>query len=223
MSELYRSPRVCKAGSMFTVLSNPGCGSAIVEATLELCELPYQVEIVDPWTEGPSRERLRAQNPLLQVPTLLLPDGSVMTESAAMVLYAVERAPAAGLLPAPNDPARPAALRWLIFLVGAIYPTFTYGDDPSRYVSDPAARKELRTRTDEQRQGLWRVVEDACGAPWFLGSRLSALDIYVWVMVHWRPGRDWFEESCPKLAKIAVGIDLDARLAKVKARNFPRT
>jgi GST-like protein len=43
----------------------------------------------------------------------------------------------------------------------------------------------------------------------------------VWAMVRWRPGRAWFEENTPKLAAIARRLDGDARLDKVKARNFP--
>ncbi len=191
----------------YTLLANPGTGSAIVEAALELAGLPYAIETVDPWTAGASRERLRALNPLLQVPTLLLPDGSVMTESAAMVLLVADRAPAAGLAPATDDAARPAFLRWLIFLVGSLYPTFTFGDDPSRWVGDAAARDQLEEALDP--------------APWCLGATFSALDLYVGVMTHWRPRRAWFAEHCPVLHRVAQAVDGEARLRKVWARNFP--
>lgn len=206
---------------MLTVLSNAGCGSAIVEATFELCGIPYQVEMVDPWTEGPSRERLREKNPLLQVPTLLLDDGSVMTESAAMVLYALDLRPESGLFPKPGDADRPAALRWLIFLVAAIYPTFTYGDDPSRYVKGDEARAELRASTEAQKKDLWKQVDAASRSPWFFGDRMSVIDVYIGIMTRWRPGRAWFAESCPKLTSISKAIDAEPRLAAVKARNFP--
>jgi GST-like protein len=229
MSEAELAPahsRV-KGAKMHIIFANPGCGSAIVEAIFELAGLPYQVEMVDPWTEGPSRERLRSVNPLLQVPALLLPDNSIMTESAAMALYAIDlmsgSSPAlvAGLAPAPGDPLRPRFLRWLIFLVASIYPTFTYGDDPSRYVSGEGAQKELRARTDSQREELWRLVEGASLSPWFLGERLSVIDLYVWVMTRWRPRLAWFEANCPKLAAIAAALDADPRLTVVKERNFP--
>lgn len=206
---------------MHTILGNPGWGSAIVEATFALSGIPYGVEDIDPSKEGPSRERLRALNPLLQLPTLLLPDGSIMTESAAMVLHAADLAPGASLVPAADDPARPRFLRWLIFMVGSIYPTFTYGDVPARYVSGETATKELRDSTDAQRKAMWAQVEEAASGPWFLGERLSAVDVYVWTMVHWRPGRAWFAERCPKLTAIAAALDADERLRAVKERNFP--
>ena len=206
----------------YTLLANPGTGSAIVEAALELAGLPYAIETVDPWTAGASRERLRALNPLLQVPTLLLPDGSAMTESAAMVLHVADRAPAAGLAPAADDAARPAFLRWLTFLVASLYPTFTFGDDPSRWVGDAAARDQLRRSTDEYRQAMWQQLEAALDpAPWCLGATLSALDLYVGVMTHWRPRREWFAAYCPRLHRVALAVDGVARLRTVWARNFP--
>jgi GST-like protein len=204
-----------------TLLGAVGCGSAIVEAMFDLSGIPYQLELIDQEHEGPSKERLRALNPLAQVPTLLLPDGSVMTESAAMVLYADGLAPSKGLVPAAGDAARPAFLRWLIYLVGAVYPTFTYADDPSRYVSGEKAKEELRASIFKQREGMWRQVESAAVGPWFLGEAMSAIDLYVWAMVRWRPRRAWFEAEAPKLAAIAAALDADPRMAGVKARNFP--
>jgi GST-like protein len=67
---------------------------------------------------------------------------------------------------------------------------------------------------------MWRVMERA-GAPWFLGERLSAIDLYLAVMTRWRPGPDWFAARCPRLAARARrAAALDA-VAPVIARNFP--
>ncbi|MEP7126141.1 MAG: glutathione S-transferase family protein [Byssovorax sp.] len=210
------------AAPTLTLLGAVGCGSAIVEAALELAQVPYRLEMLDePWNEGDARERLRAVNPLLQVPTLLLPGGAVMTETAAMVLYLADLAPEAGLVPAAGEAARPAFLRWLVYLVASLYPSFTYGDVPSRYVSEKAAQDQLRASTDAQREAMWRQVEGAAAGPWFLGERLSAIDLYLWAMVRWRPRRPWFTAEAPKIAAIAAALDADPRLAGVKARNFP--
>ena len=51
-------------------------------------------------------------------------------------------------MPAPGAPERAAFLRWLVFLVANIYPTFTYADDPARFVSVNAARDPFRAATD---------------------------------------------------------------------------
>lgn len=204
----------------YVLFGKPAWGSAIVEAMLELARVPYRVEPVDPLQPSPARERMAKLNPLVQVPTLLLPDGAVMTESAAIALLLADRVP--GLAPAPNSADRPAFLRWLVYLVAAIYPTFTYGDWPERYVGDPVAAKAFRARTDAVREENWRQVEAAAvAAPWFLASGFSALDIYIRMMTTWRPRRAWFQANCPKLHAIAVACDNDPRLAEVWARNAP--
>jgi GST-like protein len=206
----------------YVLIGSPGWGSAIAEALLDLSGLPYQVEDIDASKPTAESKRLTALNPLAQVPTLLLPDGTVMTESAAIALHLADRAPGAELAPPPGDPTRAAFLRWLVFIVANVYPMYTVGDDPSRFVSGEAAQKELRASTDAYRAKSWGIVEAAIGPrPWFLGTRFSALDVYAKVMTHWRPRRDWFKDNCPKLMSVALAADKEPRLAKVWQRNFP--
>lgn len=195
-----------------------GWGSVIAEAILTIAKIPYDIVEVDPTVPGESLDRLRAVNPLGQLPTLALPGGAVLTESAAITLYAADLAPEAGLAPAPGDPDRAAFLRWLAFLVAALYPTFTYGDDPGRWVT--TAPKELRASTDAHRVALWKQLEGEAKGPWFLGDRSSALDVFISVMTRWRPGRAKLAEACPKLVSIARAMDERPDLRDVWARNF---
>ncbi|MDB4952942.1 MAG: hypothetical protein JWO36_511 [Myxococcales bacterium] len=202
---------------MWRVLGCKGCGSTIVEAALALAQIPYEREEVA-YDQPAGRKRLLEVNPLAQVPTVILPDGSVMTETAALALHLDELVPTAQLLPPTGDPLRPHAQRWLVFLVAAVYPTFTYGDDPAKWVGDAGER--LREATLEHRKKLWRQLEGVARGPWFLGERFSILDVYVSVMTRWRPRREWFAQACPRLSAIATSLDRDPRLAHVWAANF---
>ena len=159
---------------------------------------------------------LLEHNPLAQVPTVVAPDGLVLTESAAIIQILDELVPSAELLPYAGDPQRRAALRYLAFFVAAIYPTFTYGDEPEKWSCDA----RLRASTDAHREALWRHLEGVAQQPWFLGARRSALDLYISVMSRWRPRRPWFAEHAPKLHAIALAIDGDPRLAGVWAASF---
>lgn len=192
----------------------------IVEIAFARANVP--VECVDlAWDNiGWNSRTLSPLNPLGQVPTLVLPDGSVMTESAAIVLHLNDIAPTAQLVPPPGHPQRPAFQRWLVFLVSAVYSTFTYGDDPKRWLDgDEGAGKVLRESTDDHREMLWRHLETQVGSPWFLGDTWSALDIYLWQMQFWRPGRDWFVEHCPKLRAIGAAMSDDPHCKAVAKRN----
>ena len=202
------------------LIGSKGCGNAIVELAFALAGLPCDCEELDYSPGSPTRERLLAVNPLGQVPALVLPDGRVLTESLAMLHYVDDRAPKAGLIPAPGDPARETFYRWAAFLVAAVYPTFTYGDDPRKWVADGAGARMLRESTDRHREALWRQVEAEASAPWFQGSRMSAIDLYLVAMTRWRPGAEWFAANAPKLAAIAArAAALDA-LAPVVRRHF---
>jgi GST-like protein len=203
------------------LLACQGCGSAIVEAAFALASVPLEVEMVDYSDGSPTRARLLEVNPLGQVPALVLPDGSVMTESLAMLHYVNDLEPSVDLIPPPGDPTRKAFYRWAVFIVAALYPTWTYGDDPKKWLDgNEAAAKLLRASTDEHRKTLWKQVEAEVGAPWFLGERFSALDLYLSSMTRWRPGILWFAKNAPKIAAIAQRAAELPQVAPVIARNF---
>jgi len=211
-----------KAEDNYTLYGAMGWGSALVEGFFALAGLGFKFEDVGGF-DGPghSRQRLTAINPLAQVPTLILPEGTVMTESAAIALLLSERHPSSGLAPSPGDARRPIFLRHLIWLVANVYPTFTYFDYPQRWVNSEA--DFFRDRVLDYRKALWLQFENALdpGAPWVLGDNVSALDVYVAVMSQWRPGPAWFGRHCPGLFRIGRRAQRHAALGPVLARNFP--
>jgi GST-like protein len=210
----YPFGRVNAQAQAWRVMGMKGCGSMIAEAVLALAEIPYEREEHDYESEA-GRAALLAKNPLAQVPTVIAPDGGVMTETAAIALHVDELVPGAGLLPPVGDRLRRDALRWLTFFVAAIYPTFTYGDTPAKW----GGGDELKRATNAHRESLWRYLEGVVTGPWFLGPRWSVLDVYVSVMTKWRPGRAWFADACPRLSAIAAAVDRDPRLAGVWTAN----
>jgi GST-like protein len=202
-----------------TLCGAKGWGSTLAEAMLAVAGIPYEFVDVDGFDKpGPERDLLLRFNPLAQVPTLVLADGQVMTESAAIALYLAEAAPDSGLAPAPGSSDRPRFLRYLVWLAANVYPTFTYGDYPERWAT--TGSKELRVTTDAYRGKLWLWFDDEAGAPHVLGDRFSALDIYVAVMTRWRPGRPWFEAHTPRLTAIADAAAAHPAVGPVLKRNF---
>ncbi|HME84085.1 MAG TPA: glutathione S-transferase family protein [Roseiarcus sp.] len=207
---------------MYRLYARAGWGSVLVETQLAWYGLKYQLETVgDLFKEPQARDLLASVNPIAQIPTLILPDGAVMTESAAITLLLADITRRDDLAPGAAAPERARFLRWLIFMVANIYPTFTYGDDPRRFVDGKDARSTLRARADAYAQRLWGVLEAEAAGPWFLGDRFSAIDIFIAAMTQWRPQRPWFAAHTPKLAAIATGADALPELASVWVRNFP--
>ena len=198
-----------------------GWGSTLAEAALAWVGAPFDFIDVEGFDEpGLARDRLLAVNPLARVPTLVAPDGEIMTESAAIVLRLAELHPDKKLAPSADDAHRPAFLNRLIWFVSVLYPTFSYRDYPERWAPDAA--DQLVERIDEFRRSLWLQLESEVGdSAWVLGERPSALDIYVSVMSQWRPRRAWIADHCPKLHRIALATEKLPALAPVMARNFP--
>ena len=146
---------------MLRLYGNPGWGSVLVEAQLAWYGLDYEnVEAGDVFASPSARDELAKLNPLAQVPVLVLPDGSVMTESAAITLHLADITGSDDLVPSASEAERAAFLRWLVFLVTNIYPTFTFADEPSRFIAMPEAREAYRAAVDAHAQRLWRIVED---------------------------------------------------------------
>lgn len=205
----------------WTLYGVPGWGSTLAEGALAWVGEPYDFIDVEGFDKpGPARDRLLAVNPLARVPTLVAADGEVLSESAAIVLHLADRHPDSGLAPVIGDPARAGFLNRLIWLVSAVYPTFTYRDYPQRWA--PSSPDELVERVNAFRCSLWRQFEDdLADGPFVLGERPSALDLYVAVMSHWHPRRAWFAEHCPKLHAVALRAEELPALASVMRRNFP--
>jgi len=204
-----------------TLLGYAGSGSAIVECAFALAQLELVVEDVDTTPGSPSRARLLAYNRLVQVPVLLLPDESVLSESLAILHYVQDLAPACALIPKSGIGVRATFYRWAVFLVAAVYPTFTYGDDPRQWVDDDRGAELLRHSTDRHREQLWSELESLAQAPWFLGAEFCAIDLYIAVMRHWRPRAAWFDAQTPKLSAIAQRVAARPELVAIFARHFP--
>ncbi|WP_431297539.1 glutathione S-transferase family protein [Tabrizicola sp. BL-A-41-H6] len=204
----------------FVLYENPGWGSAIIEAQLAVYGMPVRLVPAGGTSDPDAVARAMAGvNPLGQVPALVLPGGAVMTETAAMTLHMADLARSDVLVPGPEAAERAAFLRWLVFLVAAVYPSFAYGDVPTRFVPEAGA-EAFQARVIEHRKAMWRVMEAAAVGPWFLGARFSAIDVYLAVMTRWRPGQAWFQTETPRLWAAGQAAGGRAEVVPVMARNF---
>ena len=204
------------------VYGRAGWGSAIVEAQLAWYGLPFTVEPVgDMLRDAEARKKIEDINPLAQLPTIVMSDGTVMSESAAITLLLADITGKNTLVPGSKAAERAPFLRWLVFIVANIYPTFTYADVPARFVEVEAAQAPFVKTLDAYRQKLWRQLEEAAIGPWFLGERFSALDLFIAVMTHWGPKQPWFETETPKLFASARRADALPELTETWQRNWP--
>jgi GST-like protein len=199
-----------------------GSGSAAVEVALRLCDLPFRVVRASSWEADSAQDELAQVNPLRQVPTLVLPDGRIMTESAAILIHLGLTHPHSGLLPA--DPAaRAQSLRGLVFIAANCYAAIGIIDYPERWTTDPAApaREAVRQAARAQLHRSWEIFADSFGAePFLAGAAPGALDLLAAVVSKWSGARAHIASCRPALSECLQRIDAHPSVAPVFAAHW---
>jgi GST-like protein len=199
-----------------------GSGSIAVEATLTLLGIPYTLIEAATWVETEARDRVAPANPMRQVPTLILPGGEVMTESAAILVDLADRHPEAALSPAISDPRRRQFLRWMVYVSSAIYSLHWIKPDVTRIGAPPESRAAVVDAVHDRIAFCWQNM-DAQLSPdrYLLGHDLTVLDVYVTVISRFGPWRARFYEAAPKMAEVVRRVDTEPRLGALWAKRFP--
>jgi GST-like protein len=210
------------AVTALTLYGAEGSGSVAVEAALTLLGVPYTLVEGATWVEETARERVAPRNPMRQVPTLVLPDGEVMTESAAILIWLADTHPEAPLAPRPDEPARRPFLRWMVHVASAIYALHWIKPDVRRIGAPPELRDAVVDAVHERIAFCWAHM-DAQLQPgrYLLGDEMTVLDLYVTVVSRFGPWRMRFYEVAPKMTPVVRRVDADPRLAEFWSRRFP--
>jgi GST-like protein len=197
-------------------------GSIAVEAALTLIGLPYKLVEGATWAQESARERVAPVNAMRQVPTLIFPDGEIMTESAAILIDLADRHPAAHLAPARADRHRRQFLRWMVYVSSAIYSLHWIKPDVRRIGAPESLRDAVVEAVHERIAFCWQNM-DAQLAPgrYLLGGELTVLDLYVTVLSRFGPWRSRFYEAAPKMTPVVRRVDAEPRLSEFWARRFP--
>jgi glutathione S-transferase len=171
---------------MFTLYMRSGSGSAAVEAVLAECGA--ESALVDVPRSGQDYEDYLAINPRGEVPSLRLPDNSLMTESAAIVIYLADLYPAAKLAPSVNSPLRPSYLRWMLYFASAVYMADLRYFYAARYSIDASAEPGIKAKAEIDLDRDFDIFAKELGqGPYILGEVFSAVDLYATMLLSWVP------------------------------------
>src|SRR5438874_7926203 len=130
---------------MYTLYGKKGSGSASIQVALGIIDAPFRIVETASWDTNDAFVELLKINPLGQIPTLVLEDGSVLSESAAILIHLGSVHPESGLLPDASSP-RAQAIRGLVFIAANCYAAISIIDFPERWCeeADEAIQERIR-------------------------------------------------------------------------------
>jgi GST-like protein len=209
---------------MYTLYGKKGSGSASVEAALEIAHAPYRIVETASWERNAAFDELVAINPIGQIPTLVLPDGSALSESAAIHIHLADAHPSAGLLPRQAS-ARAQAIRGLVFVAANCYSAITIIDFPERFCKDAdedeAVKARIRDGTRARLHRHWEIFADLFAPqPFLSGEQIGSLDLYAAVVSKWSGARSHLREARPAFHETLARIDAHPKVAPVFARHW---
>ena len=208
---------------MLVLFGSQGSGSAAVEVALLQCGLAYVVRRASTWEADSARDELRRVNPLGQIPALVLDDGRVLTESAAILIHLGLEHPASRLLPAESG-ARAQAGRGLVYLATNCYAAIGILDYPERWCepgADAAVLDSMRAGTRARLHHAWDLFADQFGGDDTFAAEPGALAWLAAVVSRWAGTRAHLKRTRPALRAALERIEAHPLAAPVFARHWP--
>jgi glutathione S-transferase len=199
----------------FTLYGRPGSGSLAVQVALEEMGVPYERVWVG--TEPAEVARFKELNPTGKVPALLLPDGTLMFESAAMLIHLALLNPDAKLAPQPGTTRHAAFLQWMCFLSATVYEAVLRIYYSARY--SPRGEADADVIREQGAADFVNHVSLIVRSlnPYVLGAEYSIADAYLYMLASRYPDRSELNTRLPALAAHGVKVAARPAVAKVDA------
>lgn len=193
-------------------------GSFAVQVALEEIGAPYS----QMWISKDEAEvaKFRLINPTGKVPALALPDGTLMIESAAMLIHLTLAHPAAGLAPPPGSSQHALFLQWMTFLSANVYEAALRAYYASRYsVRADADAEAIAAQGTKDCLSHLELLSRSLG-PYVLGREYSVADPYLYMLASWyAPGLPELHARLPALAAHAALMLRRPAIIKVEAEH----
>jgi glutathione S-transferase len=203
---------------MYKIYWRAGSASFAVEVLLEELGVSYERVRIKRISKSKTQDWFQSLNPLGQVPVLGLPDGSVMSESAAIMIWLADKHTHAGLAPGLDTPERSAYLRWMVYMATNVYITFRriYRGDLYTRVEDHQVSIREMAEQDLLRD-LAIVERELDPGPYLLGERFSAADIYLAMFPDWHTDREALLSGLPRINHLCDIIQARPAVSRIRA------
>ncbi|WP_439150009.1 glutathione S-transferase family protein [Sulfitobacter sp.] len=165
-----------------------GTISIAVAIALEEAGLPYDAVQMDFKTADQTKPDYLAVNPKGRVPALALEDGTVLTETGALLDYIAAIAPTANLVP--TDPQNAAHMRsTMYYLASTMHIAHAHKMRGSRWATQQSSFDDMTAMVPETMAACAAYVDThILRGDYVLGDTFSIADPYLYVVCNWLSG-----------------------------------
>ena len=158
----------------------PGACSLSPHIVLREAGLPFTLHKVDLKNKKlESGEDFNTVNAKGYVPALVLDDGTLLTEGAAIVQYVADQKPAAGLAPTAGTAERYKLQEWLNFIASEVHKPMGSMFNPAQSADwKEAVKATLGKRLD------WLTAQ-LQSRSYLMGDKFSVADAYLFTILSW--------------------------------------
>ena len=168
------------------LFASPGSISVAVAIALEEAGVDHDIHMLD-FTKDEQRSPDYARiNPKGRVPALVLDDGTILTETGALLEFVAAHDPR--LMPAnPTHAAKARAVMY--YLASTMHVNHAHKMRGHRWADQESSWQDMTAKVPETMTASAQFVEEHCiEGPFVIGTHISIADFYLYVVCTWLPG-----------------------------------
>ena len=201
----------------YKLYNRDGSGGFVVEVALVLAGASFELVKLDSKPGVPLPETFREINPWGQIPVLILPDGTFITESAAIAVHLAACHADKKLAPPVGTSAHAVFLRWVVFMSVNLYECVLRAGYADRYTTDPSGAPALSEAAMQRfGEGLRTIEAELDPGPFIQGSTMTLADVYLAMLFNWYRG----DESFPRVMLLRETVARHGVVAPIWQRHF---
>ena len=191
---------------MIALYYYPGNASLVPHIILREIGVPFELRLVDRSQNAQQSPEYLKLNPSGRIP-VLIDDGHVLFETAAIAMHLADKFPAAGLAPAFGTPERSEYYKWMVHLTNTPQAEYRAWFYPREHTSDDEAVASVKNAAEKRLNHMFDVISRQLGdQQWLLGEKFSTADLLLFVLMRWGRGMPRPPRTIPNLGAFAERV-----------------
>jgi len=182
--------------------------------------LPHDLTRVDFASAEQTMPAYLAVNPKGRVPALVLEDGTVLTETGALLDFIAALAPEAGLVPA--DPVQAAHMRAVMYyLASTMHVAHAHKMRGTRWADKADSHADMAAKVPQTMTDCAAfVVAECLRGDFVCGARFTLADAYLFVVCNWLEGDGVDMQAFPEITAYLARMGARDSVKTVRARGM---